>query len=410
MIKSLLITVTYPRMYYDHLRSKDEMIELAKACDFEVCEVVHQNLTSITSKSFIGVGKVDEIKSFLVDYDIVIFDDELSPMQMNYLTEEWGVTIHDRTSIILQIFADRAKSKEAKLQVEIAMYQYMLPRLVGLKSHLHGQLGGKNFRGSGEKQIELDRRIIYNQLLMANKALQEMVVHRQVQRSKRKKSEVCTIALVGYTNSGKSTLMNQFVVHDDKKVFAKDMLFATLETSSRKATILGHEVVLIDTVGFIERLPHHLIKAFRATLEEVVEADLLVHVVDSHNENHTIHIETTKHVIEALGGGDIPVIYAYNKVDKLQYYQIEQYEPCVSISAKERIGFDALEEQIRLVLFKDYARISMYIPYSKGEVFQELSQNFCVLETKYLEHWIEVQVEGLKHKLEKYKQFSKEIV
>lgn len=409
-MRSLLVTVTYPKMFYDSERSKIEMIELAKACDFEVVEFAHQNLTSITNKSFIGPGKVEEIKAMLDDIDIVIFDDELSPMQLNYLTEQWEVTIHDRTSVILTIFASRAQSKEAKLQVEIATYQYMLPRLVGLKSHLHGQLGGKNFRGSGEKQIELDRRIIYNQLLVASRELQEMVLHRQIQRSKRKSSGVPTIALVGYTNSGKSTLMNQLVIQEDKKVLAKDMLFATLETSSRKSEVLGHDVIIVDTVGFIERLPHHLIKAFRATLEEVVEADLLIHVVDSNDPNQDIHIETTKHVIEALGGGDIPVVYAYNKVDCIQYYQLDNYKPCVFISALKKLGFDSLEIEIKNILFKDYARMRLCIPYKDGEIYQELTRMFAVSDTVYLDNHIEVQVEGLKYKLEKYEKYNKEIV
>lgn len=408
MLKCLLITVTYPNMYYEYVRSSNEMIELAKACDLEVLGFVHQNLTSITPKSFIGPGKVDEIKLLLDDYDVVLFDDDLSPMQMNFLSEEWDITLYDRTNIILQIFASRAKSKEARLQVEIATYQYMLPRLVGMKSHLHGQLGGKNFRGSGEKQIDLDKRIIYNQLLLANKALKEMVNHRQIQRSKRKKNEVPVIALVGYTNSGKSTLLNQFIAQEEKKVFAKDLLFATLETSSRKIEIQGHDAIMVDTVGFIERLPHHLVKAFRATLEEVIEADVLIHVIDSNNEDHVRHIEVTNHVIDALGGSHIPMIYAYNKVDTLQYYTMEEFTPSVYLSAKEGTGLEQLQNEIRLILFKEYVRVMLYIPYDQGEVFQELTRSFSIIDTKYTEDCIEVFVEGLQYQLEKYLIFCKE--
>lgn len=409
-MKCLLVTVTYPNMDYDFERSKVEMVDLALACDFEIVEFVHQNLSAVTSKSFIGPGKVDEIKALLDDIDVVIFDDELSPTQLNYLSEEWNITIHDRTSIILTIFACRAKTKEAKLQVEIATYQYMLPRLVGMKSHLHGQLGGKNFRGSGEKQIELDRRVIYNQLLLASRELHEMVLHRQTQRNKRISSGVPTVALVGYTNSGKSTLMNQLVANEDKKVFAKDMLFATLETSTRKAIIQGHDIVVTDTVGFIERLPHHLIKAFRSTLEELVDADLLVHVIDSSNPNQDVHVETTKHVIDAIGGSNIPVIYAYNKIDCIQYYQFKNYSPNVYISAKEKIGFEELEEQIKIVLFKEYVRERFSIPYFDGHIFQQIIKEFVVLDTKYLDNHIEVFVEGLKYKLDVYAKYNKEIV
>lgn len=258
--------------------------------------------------------KYKKSKAQLDGIDIVIFNEELSPLQVKNLTDILDVEVTDRTDLILRIFEVRAKSKESKLQVEIAKGQYLLPRLAGMKEHLYSQQGGSGFRGSGEKQLELDRRLISNQIAQAKRQLAKIVKQRQNQRKRRKNNEMKVIALVGYTNSGKSTLMNAFCLNKNKQVLQKDMLFATLQTATRNVLINKHACLLTDTVGFIDRLPHHLIQAFRSTLEEVVEADLLIHVVDTSNPNYEAYIETTNQVLNELGVKDTPMIYAYNKV------------------------------------------------------------------------------------------------
>ena len=281
---ALIVGVKYKEMDYDLDSSLVELEELCKACNIKVIKKCVQNLDKINPSLYIGTGKVQEIKMQLDDIDIVIFDEELSPLQIKNLTDGLDIEVTDRTDLILRIFEQRAKSKEAKLQVEIAKGQYLLPRLAGMKEHLYSQQGGSGFRGSGEKQIELDRRMIANQIYQAKNQLAKIVKQRQTQRKKRKNNEMKVIALVGYTNSGKSTLMNAFCIDKNKQVLQKNMLFATLQTATRNIKINHHPCLLTDTVGFINRLPHHLVQAFRSTLEEVVEADLLIHVVDTTNE------------------------------------------------------------------------------------------------------------------------------
>ena len=404
-MKALIVTVQYPNMNYDYEKSKTELIALAYACDITVEKEVHQNIERIKPSTFIGSGKIVEIQSLCDEVEVVIFDEELSPLQMKNLSEVIDCPIKDRTNLILQIFEQRAKTKEAKLQVEIAKYQYLLPRLVGLKDHLKGQLGGSNFRGSGEKQIDLDRRHIYNQLHQAKIQLAQIVKQRQTQRQQRKNNEVKVVALVGYTNSGKSTLFNCLALNKEKAVMEKDMLFATLETSSRKAKIAHHDCMISDTVGFIHRLPHHLVQAFRSTLEEIKEADLLLHVVDSSDEDYMRHIQTTNEVLASIGVKDIEMIYVYNKIDKNKYGFIDPIEPSCFISAKKQQNLETLEKQIASSIFKDYVCLTLHIPYDLGQIFTQLDQVAYIKETVYHEHYIMVIVEGSKQVLHPYKQY-----
>ena len=396
---------------------EEELKSLCEACHIEIGDVVIQKLEKINPATYIGKGKIEEIKLKLQD-EMVIFDDELTPLQVKNLTDLLETEVTDRTDLILRIFDERAKTKEAKLQVEIARDQYLLPRLVGMQEHMSHQQGGSGFRGSGEKQIELDRRIIARKLARSRKELAEIVKQRQVQRQRRKNNQIPVIALVGYTNSGKSTLLNTLCPDKQKKVFEKDMLFATLETSTRHIKIKNHDCLLTDTVGFIERLPHHLIQAFRSTLEEVKEADLLLHVVDTSFEDYQMQIETTNEVLKSLGVENTPMIYVYNKIDLNKYAYILIYHmvlllinkyayiqpqsPYVFISAKYKRGLDLLEDEISHLLFKDYEVFELSIPYSQGEDFKYLHQHCYVKEIEYLEKSIYLKIEARKQEIKNY--------
>ena len=402
-VKAILVGVQYDHMNYDLDISIKELKDLAMACHIEVKDIIIQKLSQISAKYYIGKGKVQEIKDYLDKDDIVIFNEELTPLQVKNLTDELEVEVSDRSDLILRIFESRAKTKEAKLQVEIARNQYLLPRLAGMKEELYSQQGGSGFRGSGEKQIEIDRRIIHKQLVQARRELQAIVKQRQTQRQLRKRNESKVVCLVGYTNSGKSSLLNYFT---DKKVFQEDMLFASLQTASRKVMLKGHhEIVMSDTVGFINQLPHHLVQAFRSTLEEVKEADLLLHVIDSSSTYCDVQIETTQTVLEALGVKNTPTIYVYNKVDKDRYAFLQPKEPYIFISVTERINLDELEKMIIQTLFKDYELIELYIPYEEGNVFSQVKQSYEMIQEQYLDDGIYVSFfldMKEKHKYQKY--------
>lgn len=402
-MKAILVGVEYEHMNYDLDISIEELKELAIACDLEVKDVMIQKLSQISSQYYIGKGKVQELKKIINDEDIVIFNEELSPMQVKNLTDELEVEVSDRSDLILRIFESRAKTKEAKLQVEIARNQYLLPRLAGMKEELYSQQGGSGFRGRGEKQIELDRRIIHRRLVQARRELQAIVKQRQTQRQLRKNRQEKVVCLVGYTNSGKSSLLNYFT---DKKVFEKDMLFASLQTASRQVRLKNHQnIIMSDTVGFINQLPHHLIQAFRSTLEEVKEADLLLHVVDSSSPYADMQIETTLEVLEALGVKDTPMLYVYNKVDQERYAFLQPHQPYVMISIKDEINIDQLEDMMIEMLFKDYEAIELYIPYDDGHIYSQIKQTYEMVKECYLEDGIYISFfvnKKEKHQYQKY--------
>lgn len=387
-MKAILIGVEYDHMYYDLNVSMNELKDLAYACHIEVKDTVIQKLTKISPQYYIGKGKVLEIKAMLDKDDMIIFNEELSPLQVKNLTDILDVEVSDRSDLILRIFESRAQTKEAKLQVQIARLQYLLPRLAGMKEELYSQQGGSGFRGSGEKQIELDRRIIHRQLLTARRELEVIVKQRQTQRRLRKRNQEKVVCLVGYTNSGKSSLLNYFT---QKKVFQEDMLFASLQTASRQVLLKGkYSIIMSDTVGFINQLPHHLVQAFRSTLAEVKEANLLVHVIDSSSNYSDQQIETTLNVLETLGVQDTPMIYVYNKIDKNKYTFIQPHEPSIYISVKEQINLKELEDLIIQTLFKDYELIELFIPYNQGSLFQAIQHKYEMVQEEYLEEGIYV--------------------
>ncbi|MDA2527050.1 GTPase HflX [Bacillus cereus] len=399
----------------DFAYSMEELTNLAEACDVEVIGQVTQNLQRVNPSHYIGKGKIEEVAAYVqeIDANMVIFNDELSPSQIRNLEEDLDCKVIDRTILILDIFAQRAKTKEAQLQVEVAHLQYMMPRLIGLRESLGRQSGGvgtKN-KGVGEKKLELDRRKIEEQISVLNKDLEALVAQRQTQRKQRKKNEIPVVALVGYTNAGKSTTMNAMLEiyngTEEKQVFEKDMLFATLETSVRNIDLPDNKSFLLtDTVGFVSKLPHHLVKAFRSTLEEVAEADLLIHVVDYANPNYEQLIDITNETLKKIGVENIPTIYAYNKSDMVDVEIPKVQEDRVYLSAKKHVGIEELVEMIRSHIYKEYTKCEMLIPYDHGQVVSYFNNHAHVLSTSYENEGTKLEVECKMSDYEKYKRFA----
>lgn len=399
----------------DFAYSMEELANLTEACDVEVIGQVTQNLQRVNPSHYIGRGKIEEVAAYVkeADANMVIFNDELSPSQIRNLEEDLDCKVIDRTILILDIFAQRAKTKEAQLQVEVAHLQYMMPRLIGLRESLGRQSGGvgtKN-KGVGEKKLELDRRKIEEQIAALNKELEALVAQRQTQRKQRKKNEVPVVSLVGYTNAGKSTIMNAmleiFNGTVEKQVFEKDMLFATLETSVRNIDLPDNKSFLLtDTVGFVSKLPHHLVKAFRSTLEEVAEADLLIHVVDYSNPNYEQLIDITNETLKKIGVENIPTIYAYNKSDLVDVEIPKVQEDRVYLSAKKHVGIEELVEVVRSHIYKEYTKCEMLIPYDQGQVVSYFNNHAHVLSTSYENEGTKMALECKTSDYEKYKRFS----
>jgi len=389
----------------------EELKNLAIACDVEVLDRLVQKRDVSTPNYFIGEGKVQELKDMINLYDanIVIFDDELSPSHIRNLEQKLEIKVIDRTVLILDIFARRAKTKEAMLQVELAQSQYMLPRVVGMYKSLSRQKSGTGSKGPGEQQLELDRRILRDKISHFKKELKELVKVRRTQREKRKKSIIKTVSLAGYTNSGKSTLMNTIIDHtlkqDKTHTFTEDMLFATLETKTRKIELENNNnFLLTDTVGFIRKLPHDLIEAFKSTLEEINESSLILHIIDTSNPNFEHQIQTVESVLTDLGVKDIPIIYVYNKVDLLEDIPVISRNNAVLISAKNNYNIDRLLEMINETLYENYD-VDLLIPFSESNIYTELKENSKILETNYLENGIHVKAKLNEYYYTKFKNF-----
>ncbi|MDK2919859.1 MAG: GTPase [Candidatus Petromonas sp.] len=381
--------------------SMQELKELALAAGAEVIDMVIQNKSKVDPAYFVGKGKVDEIKlkCTALDANTVIFNDELSGSQIRNLEEKLEVSIIDRTTLILDIFARRAKTKEGKLQVEMAQLRYRLPRLVGLGRSLSRTGGGIGTRGPGEQKLELDRRRILDRISDIKRQIQEVKKHREIQRAQRKKNKIPIAALVGYTNAGKSTLMNKLLAltseeSKNKMVYSEDILFATLDTYHRRILFDDKkEFILIDTVGFVDKLPHHLVEAFKATLEEVVEADLLIHVIDASNENYEMQIKVTNEVLKELGALNKPTIYVFNKSDKVLDKVLYSIKNSLFVSALTGEGIDKLIKLIKDHLFKDMQTYKLLIPYDKGDIYSYLCDKTNVINTDYKNEGILVKAD-----------------
>ena len=374
--------------------SMEELKGLAEAAGAEVLGQMIQTLAKANTATLIGKGKVEELAEMVrnMEADMVIFNDELSGMQLRNLEDILGVRVIDRTILILDIFANRASSREGKLQVELAQLQYRLPRLTGFGKSLSRLGGGIGTRGPGEKKLETDRRHIEKRVLDIKRELERIKNTRTVQRSRRDKSQIPLVALVGYTNSGKSALMNQILrltEKEEKTVFEKNMLFATLDTQQRSVILdTNQQFILIDTVGFVSKLPHSLINAFKATLEEVVYADLLLHVVDASYENHDFHIDVTNQVLREIGAGDKDKILVYNKMDLTEESRVipPPGQESLFISAKENIGIDRLLERIQEKVFSDRVVSRWLIPYDRGDIASYLCEKADISLTEYREN------------------------
>ena len=352
---------------------------------------VLQNRHTPDSHSFIGEGKAQEVKMLVeaTESTMVVFDNELSPGNIRALEEIIGVTVLDRSALILDIFAQRAKTKEGRLQVELAQYQYLLPRLSGMGKSLSRQGGGIGTRGPGETKLESDRRHIRERINRLKDELEQVRQVRSVQRERRMKNSVPVVAIVGYTNAGKSTLLNQLT---DAGIPANNRLFDTLDTTSRQLTVSDNlDVILSDTVGFIAKLPHHLVDAFRATLEELEYADLLLHVIDSADPNRQEHIEVVDKLISKLAKPETQVLRCYNEADLVEPADIPIGEDVVRISAKHGYGMAELLAAIERTLGPTRHQITVTIPYSMGGMLETLHKNAQVLSTDYTGEGIVVE-------------------
>ncbi|MCH3921385.1 GTPase HflX [Limosilactobacillus sp.] len=377
--------------------SMTELAELAQANHMDVVERIDQVVDRPNPATYFGKGKVQEIADVASanHADTIITNDELTPSQLRNLEEETGHRILDRTALILEIFATRAKTKEAKLQVQIAELQYRLPRLQTSASQRLDQQtgGGSGFtnRGAGETKLEMDRRVIQHQITHLRHELAAIDKSEETKRKQRAKSEIPTAALVGYTNAGKSTLMNGLVRKygkvEDKTVFEKNMLFATLDTSVRRMTLPGKkEFLLSDTVGFVSKLPTQLIESFKSTLAEAANADLLIQVIDYSDPHYEEMMETTKKTLHQIGIHDIPMIYVFNKADKTENeteYPVLEGDDQLVISAKQDASLDLLVDVIRKHLFQDYVQAKLLIPFADGQVVSYLNEHSNILDTEY---------------------------
>ena len=389
----------------DFEHSIEEMKSLIEACDMKAILTVTQRLAHPDPGSYLGTGKAREISELAENHgaQYIIFEDNLSPAQLKNLQNIMNVDVWDRTTLILEIFSRRAKTIEARLQVESAYLKYMLPRLTGMWQHLGRQGGGggsgaASNRGIGETQIELDRRQIKKRITELDRELQKIGKTRTTQKAGRKKSNIPLVSLVGYTNAGKSTIMNSMLAQDgrdeEKKVFEENMLFATLDTSIRHIEMDNNkDFLLSDTVGFIENLPHELIKAFGSTLEEAKGADLILIVLDASDPYHRMHKKVTEDTLRNLDAANIPRIYVMNKADLIddRSYELPHIlDDTIWISAKSGVGIPELKNLITEKIYDGNKLLEFLIPYSKGDMNDLLHRKAGIVEEEYKENGVRI--------------------
>ena len=401
--------------------SMTELRNLVEANNMTVAEEIQQSLTKPNPGTYFGTGKVEELATIVADdgVDIIVVNDELTPSQIRNLENGTKARIIDRTGLILEIFANRAQSREAKLQVQLAMLQYQLPRLHTSASQRldqqTGSGGGGGFtnRGSGESQTEMSRRTIQRSINHVNHELKEINQAAATQRQQRERNQLPSVALVGYTNAGKSTLMNalvrEFGKSEDKQVFVKDMLFATLDTSVRQLVFPDQKKLLLsDTVGFVSQLPTQLVKAFRSTLAEAASADLLVQVVDYADPNREAMMATTEKTLEEIGVTDVPMITVFNKADLTEASYPSRVGDQLILSAKDPDSVAMLVKAMKEKVFHDYVTANFLVPFSDGEIVSYLNENANVLDTSYEAEGTALRVEL--HQQADFDRFQKFVV
>lgn len=388
--------------------SLDELEALLETAGGVCVAKMLQNRHTPDPHSFIGEGKAQELRELLetTEANLAVFDNDLSPSQIRALEEITGVTVLDRSALILDIFASRARTAEGRLQVELAQYQYLLPRLSGMGKSMSRLGGGIGTRGPGETKLETDRRHIRERIDRLKGELSEVRKTRAVQRERRIKNAVPVVALVGYTNAGKSTLLNQLT---DAGIPANNRLFDTLDTTTRRLKISDHlEVLLSDTVGFIAKLPHDLIEAFKATLEELQYADLLLHVIDASDPQREAHIEVVDRLIGQLAKPDVPVLRCYNKVDLMQ--DISDFpvgDRNIPICARSGVGMDELLTRIERMLQGELHHVTLLIPYGEGGALERFHEQAQVHRVDYLSEGIEIELTCKDELYGRYRRFER---
>lgn len=414
--KRALLIASYPgtsqkNVIEEHL---DELELLVDTYGIDTAGKVPCPIRKIESSTFFSSGKVEELALMAKELkvDLIIVDDEISPAQQRNLEKIFQMTVMDRTEVILGVFAQRAQTKEARLQIELAKVKYEYPRLKRLWTHLSRQAGtggaGAYLKGEGEKQIEIDRRIVKRKIDKLQKEIEEVKLIRETQRTSRNRTEIPVFAIIGYTNAGKSTLLNALT---DADVFVEDKLFATLDTTTRKFTLKNNqEVLLIDTVGFIRKLPHLLVAAFKSTLEEAFQADILLHLIDGSHHMAEEQAATTYEVLKEMNVENKPIITILNKIDKCPdrsaFQRIRmKYPRTIEISALNREGFDQLEEMMIEELKKQRRRVDLRIPQSEYALVSELIRIGHILKQEYEENDVLMKVDIPQTLIGKYQRY-----
>lgn len=374
-------------------QSLDELCELASTAGAVTVARVIQNLDNFNPATYIGKGKIDEIKELIIEYDAtgIICDDELSPAQMNNLSDALEIKVMDRTLLILDIFAARANTNEGKIQVELAQLRYRSSRLSGLGNALSRLGGGIGTRGPGETKLEMDRRIIHERIGQLKHELEAVVTHRELTRSQRSRSNIPVVAIVGYTNAGKSTLLNTLT---GAGILAENKLFATLDPTTRGLELeSGQQILLTDTVGFISKLPHHLVEAFKSTLEEAVYADIILHVVDASNPAMDSQMYVVYDTLEKLGAGDKPIITAFNKIEIAGNKVLKDFkaDKTVNISALHGDGLTELKDTIEEVLRESKIYIEKTYSYTEASKISLIRKYGQIISEEYVAEGIEVK-------------------
>ena len=408
-VEACVIGIRTDRQPQEQARqSAAELKALVEAAGAEVVDEIFCNTSVIHPGTYIGTGKVEEIRERLEELtvSIAVLDVTLSPSQQRNLENNWNIQVIDRTGIILDIFAKRAVSREGRLQVELALLEYRLPRLTRMWTHLSRLGAGIGTRGPGETQLEVDRRRIRTRILKLKEELKQIEKRRHLQRENRRRTGVITAALVGYTNAGKSTLLNLLTAAD---VSVKNQLFETLDSTIRQLVLPDNQpLYLVDTVGFISRLPHQLVAAFHATLEEVVQADLLLHVINSASPQRDEQIRDVETVLKQLGVDQTPILRVYNKIDLLDELEINDFTELpdsIAISAQKELGIDVFLQKLMNFLILQEKKVEMFIPYTKASTIAVIRDKCRILTENFEADGVRLQIVGKHALLNKYKKF-----